>query len=243
MHIREDFHVHSTFSDGRNTVEQNVAMATVRGLQTLGCVDHVRHDSPWLAAFVAHVRAVDRRSRVKLYCGVEAKILDENGRLDLPDDIEGIDYVVVADHQVTIGKDHLQPRRVREMLAAGELSRQRVVEGVVNGFIGAVERTERPFMAHMFSILPKVGISEDEVSDAALDALATACRKNAAIVEISERWRCPSIRTLRAMLDHEVKLVCSTDAHHAKSIGLYDHVRRTLAQLSLGSTQPMRVAV
>ncbi len=40
--VRQDMHVHSTFSDGRDTIEDNVAEAERLGLLELTCVDHVR---------------------------------------------------------------------------------------------------------------------------------------------------------------------------------------------------------
>ena len=40
--LDEDFHVHSTFSDGESSLAQNVRAARERGLRTLCLVDHVR---------------------------------------------------------------------------------------------------------------------------------------------------------------------------------------------------------
>ena len=54
----EDWHVHSTFSDGTSTVAENVAQAGARGLTTLVLVDHVRRDSPWVADFAEAVPTV-----------------------------------------------------------------------------------------------------------------------------------------------------------------------------------------
>jgi hypothetical protein len=48
-------HVHSTFSDGRNTLEENVAQAERVGLRALRCVDHVRTDTKWVPTFTAAV--------------------------------------------------------------------------------------------------------------------------------------------------------------------------------------------
>jgi putative hydrolase len=58
----EDFHVHSTFSDGASTLAENVRVARERRLRTLCLVDHVRADTAWLPDFVRAVapyRAAD----------------------------------------------------------------------------------------------------------------------------------------------------------------------------------------
>jgi histidinol phosphatase-like PHP family hydrolase len=43
--LDEDFHVHSTFSDGESTLVENVRAARERALRTLCLVDHVRRDT------------------------------------------------------------------------------------------------------------------------------------------------------------------------------------------------------
>ena len=55
MNRRQDMHVHSTFSDGRDTIEANVEEAEALGLTQLTCVDHVRVDTEWVPEFLAAV--------------------------------------------------------------------------------------------------------------------------------------------------------------------------------------------
>ena len=60
---RQDMHVHSTFSDGRDPIEGNVAEAEALGLTQLTCVDHVRAGTDWVPEYVAAVRRIARRHR------------------------------------------------------------------------------------------------------------------------------------------------------------------------------------
>jgi putative hydrolase len=60
--LSEDYHVHSTFSDGVSTVAENVQAARQRGLRTLCLVDHVRRDSAWVPDFVT---AVERCAAIR----------------------------------------------------------------------------------------------------------------------------------------------------------------------------------
>ena len=48
MNALADMHVHSTFSDGRDRIEDNIAECESLGLVALGCVDHVRADTDWV---------------------------------------------------------------------------------------------------------------------------------------------------------------------------------------------------
>ncbi len=77
-------HVHSTFSDGRDRIEDNIAEAEALGLTALGCVDHVRVDTDWVPDYVAAVQRLRGETAVELRCGIEAKLLDTTGALDLP---------------------------------------------------------------------------------------------------------------------------------------------------------------
>ncbi len=82
--LTRDMHVHSTFSDGENTIEENVAEADRIGLTELACVEHVRGDTKWIPAYVAAIRDSRKRTPIVLGCAVEAKILDIYGSLTFP---------------------------------------------------------------------------------------------------------------------------------------------------------------
>ncbi len=231
--LRQDTHVHSTFSDGRNTLAENVAEAERLGLWTLTCVDHVRRDTDWLPAYVAAVKALRRHTAVILRCAVEAKLLDTSGRLDAPDDLAGVDAIYVADHQVPLADGPHTPGEVREGIAAGELDPQAVIAAIVVSTAAALTSRPQPMViAHLFSILPKIGLCEDDVPDAMLERLARAAASAGASIEISERWRCPGARALRPFEEHGVTLLLSTDSHRRETIGRYDYCVRTLAQLA-----------
>ena len=109
--LREDRHVHSRFSDGEGTLAQNIAAAEALGLHELTCVDHVRVSTNWVPAYVEAVRAARASTTVRLGCGIEAKLLDTDGALDLPPQIEGVDAIYAADHQVPLADGPHHPDR------------------------------------------------------------------------------------------------------------------------------------
>jgi len=233
--LREDNHVHSTFSDGASTLEENLARAERLGLTRLGCVDHVRVDTTYVPAYVAAVRALRPSTRMALTVGIEAKILDTRGTLDLPPDgLDGVDFVYVADHQFPWTDGPRSPRVVKEWLESGELGVDACLETLVEATVAAMHgHGEHPLvLAHLFSILPKLGLSEEQVPDPLLDRLAEAAAATGTVVEVSERWRCPSVRALRAARRAGAEIVCSTDSHAADSIGRYGYVASTLEALA-----------
>ncbi len=238
--LDEDYHVHSLFSDGVSTVDENVAAARDRGLRTLCLADHVRAGTGWVDDFVRAVWPLRALAGIEILAGVETKILDRTGRLDLPASIDGIDLVLIADHQFPGDTGPVHPQDMREALESGQASAPDVISCLVEATASAVQRLAsarpRPLIAHLFSLLPKMGLAESQVPDELLGLLADQARRAGALVEVSEKWACPSARTLRALHQAGVPLVASTDSHDSLAIGSYTVVRRILAEAEASGT-------
>jgi putative hydrolase len=229
MNLDEDFHVHSTFSDGASTLADNVQAARERGLRTLCLVDHVRRDTTWVPEFTAAVDKYRDQPGLRVLAGVEAKILDTAGQLDFPAALSGIDLVLIADHQFPADTGPVHPAEVRAALESGRLrppeAIERLCEATANAALGC---GFAPLVAHLFSLLPKIGLNEAMVSDPLLADLAKRVAHAGAMVEVNEKWSCPSPRTVAAMADAGVHLVAGSDSHHCRDIGVYHSVRLTM---------------
>jgi putative hydrolase len=231
--LDEDHHVHSRFSDDAvSTLDQNVAAARQRGLRVLCLAEHVRGDSDWVPGYLAAVEALRPVPGLAVVAGVEAKILDRTGQLDLPGDAAGADRVLIADHQFPGALGPVHPREVRDALTAGSVTEGEVISGLIEATAGALERAARPQLAHLFSILPKMGIPETAVPDTAIGHLAGRAAAAGAMLEVNEKWACPSPRTVRAFAAAGVPLVASTDSHDCRDIGVYSAVRELAAGIS-----------
>lgn len=231
MNPRVDMHVHSTFSDGADRLEDNIAEAEALGLTALGCVDHVRASTDWVPDYVAAVNRLRSDTRVELRCGIEAKLMDATGALDLPENIDGIDAIYAADHQVPLESGPTHPREVRERIGSGDLLAGDVIDALLTSTARALERPQRVVIAHFLSILPKLGLTEADVPLEALETLAEATARAGQEIEISERWRCPSAATLRPFKARGVPIVLSTDSHKRGTIGRYEHCLAVLREL------------
>jgi putative hydrolase len=231
IRLDEDWQVHSTFSDGAGTVDENVAAAAAQGMRLICLTDHVRRGTPWVGDFVAAARRVGGQTSVTVRCGLEAKILDTAGRLDLPPDHAAADLLLAADHQVPSPDGPRLPTDVRDALEAGELDAATVVGWIETATAATMAAHPGVLVAHLFSLLPKLGLSERDVPPASIARLAVAARRSGAIVEVSERWSCPSVGAMRVFAAHGVRLVASTDAHRPQDIGRYDYCRTVAAGL------------
>jgi putative hydrolase len=111
-----DFHIHSDFSDdGSASLEDIVTEALRWGFVAIGVVDHVRGDAPWLDERAARLSALREEfaDDIEIFSGIEVKVVDDQGTLDLHDGaIDKVDYVVASFHGT--------PERVSRQSANGD---------------------------------------------------------------------------------------------------------------------------
>lgn len=227
-----DYHVHSTFSDDAvSTIEENLAAARASGLRELRLIDHVRASTTWVPEFVRAVAAERIPGGLTVYTGVETKLLDVSGAVDTPPDLivgaGGVDAIVIGDHQFPGLDGPWSPRETMERLAGG-LSADDALDQLVTASINAMQRIPNVQLAHWFSILPKVGLTEDQLGADRLDAFATAAARTGSIVEVNEKWACPGPAAVAALIGAGARIVASTDSHVATEVGRYERVARIL---------------
>lgn len=227
--LRGDHHVHSTFSDDAvSTLAQNVDAAMGAGLTTLRLVDHVRQSTTWVPEYLAAVRALRVPDGLTVLTGVEAKILDVTGALDIPALPDGIDRILIADHQFPGADGPLGPTVVRERIAAG-WAIDDVLDQLVEALIATMHRHPGNQLAHCFSILPKIGLSETDLGVQRTAAWARAAAATGTLVEVNEKWGCPGAEALTALRRAGGEIVASTDSHEAAEVGRYSRVIPLLA--------------
>ena len=231
--LRGDHHVHSTFSDdARSTISENLAAASKAGLTEIRLVDHVRQSTSWVPDFLATVSAAPVYTDLTVLTGVEAKILNARGELDLPPGLlvgpQGVGAILIADHQFPGLDGAWTPAQTRERIAAG-LGVSDVLDLLVAATVAAMESVEFGQLAHCFSILPKIGLDESQLSDEHLSTWAAAAANTGTVIEVNEKWGCPAPRSLRAALDAGARLVASTDSHLAADVGRYVRVSGILS--------------
>jgi putative hydrolase len=229
--LTQDMHVYSTFSDGHNTIDENVAEARRTGMTELVFADHVRADSGWIPAYVAAVRRSGEQTSIVLHCAVEAKILDVYGSLDLPRKLMGVDAVYAVGHQAPSPDGPMNPRSTRKRIESGELDPQMILSWIVEGTAAALHRHEHVVIGHLFSALPTLGLEEGDVPAELIESLAVEAAESGARIVADERWKCPTARTLRPFLRQGVPMLLGTGSQDCETIGCYDYCAGIVREL------------
>ncbi len=229
--LDEDHHVHSIFSDDAvSTLAENVRAARERGLRVVVLADHVRQGSAWVPDFVAAVRELRPGPGLEVLAGVEAKILDGAGELDLPRSLRGVDRVLIADHQYPGDHGPVPP--------AGHAGRAGAPPVLGGG------RHRRPDRGHprgpgaggparswptCSACCRRWAWTRRTCPARPWTTWPGAARRAGARVEVNEKWACPSPRTIRALAAAGVPLVASTDSHDCADCRAVPTVRELLA--------------
>lgn len=118
MNLR-DLHVHTIFSDGRNSPEEMVREAIARGMETIGFSDHAytAFDESWcmkqedIPVYRACIGALKERyrDRINVLCGIEQDFYSE-------EPTECYDYVIGSVHYIRAGEDYIPVDESPEIL-------------------------------------------------------------------------------------------------------------------------------
>lgn len=202
-HIRGDLHCHTTWSDGRASVEEMGRAALERGYEYLAICDHtpavgavtgltpddVRRQGQEIAA------ANERLRPFRILRGIECDILPD-GRLDLPDDVLAeLDWV-----QASVHGGQRMPRR--EMTA-------RVEAALRNPYVRCLSHPKGRYINRR----PENALDLERVFEIALEE-GVALEVNG----LPDRLDL-SGEHVREALKAGIEIVCSTDAHSVRGLG------------------------
>lgn len=122
--IRGVFHLHTTWSDGKNTLKEMVEAALARGYEYLGVSEHSQ--SAFYANGLNAKRVAEQKKEIealqekfpslKIFHGIESDILSD-GSLDYPDDVlKRFDFVIASVHgQMRMSREDMTKRICRAL--------------------------------------------------------------------------------------------------------------------------------
>ena len=196
--VRGDVHMHTTETDGRNSIEEMATAARERGYEYMAITDHSKNlafanglDDKRAEAHIKRIWAVGKRMEdVKVLAGIEVDILAD-GELDLSDSVlEQMDIVIASVHS------HFQqePTKMTE----------RLMKVIANKNVSAIGHPTGRLL------LRRDAYAFD------LDAVLKAAAKNRVAMELNAYPDRLDLcdRHLRQAKDAGVKILINTDSHH-----------------------------
>jgi DNA polymerase (family X) len=199
--LRGDLHMHTTETDGRNSIGEMAEAAYLAGLEYIAITDHSQAlamanglDEARALAHAARVRAEDGQRGVRLLAGIECDIRPD-GTMDLADDcLAALDIVVASVH------------------SAFNQDRQQMTERLLR----AIENPHVDAIGHPTGrlILKRSPYALD------LEALIDAAARHRVALEINSQVDRLDLNDSQARLarDRGVRLIISSDAHSTHAL-------------------------
>lgn len=202
--LRGDLHMHTTATDGGNSLEEMIAAAQARGLEYIAITDHSKRvsmarglDSDRVLAQWAEIDRLNAKLGEKFVVlkGIECDILEKGG-MDLPDE-------VLAQADWVLASVHYGQQQPREQITA------RILGAIENPYVTAI--------AHPTGRL----LGKREAYEVDLDAVLRAAKEHGKLLELNANpmrldlndFACIAARKLG------IPIVINTDAHSTDQLG------------------------
>lgn len=233
MILTGDYHTHTPYSHGKNTVEENAAKAKELGLKEIGISDHgYSHIAFGLSrkkieAYKAECRAAAEKYGVNVLVGIESNICSVNGKADLTEkDYEDFDIYLCGNHVVVqyetmsdlvfyswgnilSGKLHTKPTKK-------QLARN------TKAYINVIKNNPIDAVTHLNFRCPSYAL---EVAKCAAD-YGTYIELNSKKVHLTDEELCDIVAKTSA------RFIIDSDAHSVDRIGDKKLVEEQLARIN-----------
>ena len=222
--IQGDLHMHTTATDGSNSIEEMATAAQKLGLQYIAITDHSKRvamanglDEERLLSQWQEIDEFNKSLDDDFFVlkGIECDIL-ENGEMDLPDSVLAkADWVIASLHY---GQN--QPR-----------------DQITDRIVGALENEHVSIVAHPTGRI----LNKRPAYDVDMDAVFQAAKENGKLLELNASPQRLDLNDslLLAAKTRQIPIVISTDAHR---VGSLTNMRFGIKQARRGCLTPGDVA-
>lgn len=219
MILTADYHTHTPYSHGKNTVLENAAAAKKLGLKQIAITDHGFNHLLFglkrkkLDDLRAEIKEAEKLTGVKVLMGMESNLISLDGETDMrPEDLDKFDIYLFGIHEV------LKYRKISDFYnimvrnytayKLGKKPPEKVIENTTKAYINAVKNNPVDILTH---INYKCCCNLKEV--------AKVCADYGTYIEINTKKRHVSPEEVDLMASTGVRFVVDSDAHSADRVG------------------------
>lgn len=240
MSIPYDCHTHTNFSDGRNSVEENVHQAEAMGLELVVIADHYYPHHDDLSARVERILIADAASPIRVVPGMEVTVSDAQGTLHLSErDATLVEFVLADFGGMTRGIAIDPPADV-----------ERYLDNVFRATLAVIANPLVDALAHPFNLgrFPAT-VTPAQLPRNALREVAAALFERDTAFEIMNQmsWWYPDMTVeqftyeyadlLALMAEANVKFILGSDAHSCGAVGAQGWCRRVMELAGIEKSQ------
>ena len=110
---RIDMHMHTTWTDGKDSLENMVVQAEKNGLTEIAITDHIRKSSEYYPGYICAINGICETSHINISIGFEAKVMNKQGDVDILDEAaNAADFVIASVHRLPYGDCYKLPRDI-----------------------------------------------------------------------------------------------------------------------------------
>lgn len=219
MILTADYHTHTPYSHGKNTVLENAVAAKKLGLKQIAITDHGFNHLLFglkrkkLGDLRAEITEAEKLTGVKVLMGMESNLISLDGDTDMrQEDLDKFDIYLFGIHEVLKYKKFTDFYNImlRNYTAykLGKKPSEKVIENTTRAYINAVKNNPIDILTH---------INYKCCCD--LKEVAKACADYGTYIEINTKKRHVSPEEVDLMASTGVRFVVDSDAHSADRVG------------------------
>ena len=219
MKLTADYHTHTPYSHGKNTVLENTMAAKKLGLKEIAITDHGFNHLLFglkrkrLPDLRAEVEEAKKLTGLNVLMGMESNLISLDGETDMKEsDLPAFDIYLMGIHEVLrysgIGDAYNIMFRNYVAYMLGKRPPEKVVQNTTRAYVNAVKNNPIDILTH---------INYKCCCD--LLEVAKVCADYGTYIEINTKKRHVSAEELNLMASTGVRFVIDSDAHSADRVG------------------------
>lgn len=235
MILTADYHTHTPYSHGKNTVLDNAQAAKTAGLKQVAITDHGFNHLLFglkrkkLVALREEINQAEHLTGVKVLMGMESNVISVDGETDMRfDDLQFFDIYLCGIHEVLKYKSFSDFYNIMfknyTAYKFGKKPSQSVIDTTTKAYINVIKNNPVDILTH---INFKCYCNLREV--------AKCCADYGTYIEINTKKRHISAEELNCMAETGVKFVINSDAHSSNRVGDTKIAEQLLAEASISS--------
>ncbi|HMK53201.1 MAG TPA: PHP domain-containing protein [Methanobacteriaceae archaeon] len=207
---KEEFHIHTVYSDGKNTIEEYVSKALKERFTSICFTEHVDFTTDWFDRYHDNIRRVNDCESLNVYCGIEVRAKDYQGQLNA-------DKYLLRESDILMGVIHRIPSEDGlDACEARFIPPEDVLELEYRATMGLLKSNEIDILGHPMSNYEK------NFKEAPIDCyqkIFHMARKKDVAVELNPKYHRNFAEVLKLTLEVNPLVSLGSNAHLVSEFG------------------------